>query len=356
MWSQINLMASLFASLHIRTENFRDVVEVLKSLVAVPAYISGPTNGWISAYPKITDRHQDDFLETIAQTLSSHLGAPVFASQLFEEEVFTYLLFDKGKLVDTYNSNPGYVHGKGTEPEGGNVNLLLPYCAPGATIDGLKKLLHDLVPPTLPSPDLPTTYGAALESVSSTGLYGQALSKTPQPEIQAEQLMIQIGKLLGIDKDHMDACYDLFRNDDFQLPNTTFIEDLDDVEIPVLLHSTTDPMEAQMFKELFESQGIEVWLIPDPAVHLSSLNPQAGEFRILVKAAQAPTAKRILNDYFEAQIEEAPPMEDPENASADGSTNSPSTDKPVICTQCRATLDPDSNFCDQCGEPVAPNK
>jgi hypothetical protein len=123
-------MGTFVTNLHVRDADLNAVVETLRSLGVVPAYVRGsPQNGWTSIFPEAAD--QDEVaLPEMACHLSKALNRPVIAFLVHDSDIFLYWLCDGGKELDRYNSAPGFFTGEETPPEGGNPEMLTACCRP----------------------------------------------------------------------------------------------------------------------------------------------------------------------------------------------------------------------------------
>lgn len=136
-------MGTFITNLHVRERNADIVVQAVQSLGATPAFTieSGPM--WTSVYPKPTESQDRHLLTGIGSRLSLSLHRPVLAFLVHDSDVFLYWLFDNGQELDHYDSAPGYFEGKQSEPEGGNVHVLLPYCVKDTSAEQLKQILYE---------------------------------------------------------------------------------------------------------------------------------------------------------------------------------------------------------------------
>jgi hypothetical protein len=135
-------MGTFVSNLHVRNADRNAVIEALRSLSVVPAFVRGsPEDTWISIFPEAAD-HDQVALSEMASNLSKALNRPVIAFLVHDSDVFLYWLYNGGKELDRYNSAPGYFTGEETPPEGGNPDTLGVCCAPGLSTDLLMRLLH----------------------------------------------------------------------------------------------------------------------------------------------------------------------------------------------------------------------
>ena len=98
-----------YASLHVQTDS-REAVEAalakyLPRFGGSEARIEGPRNGWVAAYADIvdSDRH---VRERLASELSNATAAVVCAIGVDDGVVVRYALYERGSVVDEYQSVP----------------------------------------------------------------------------------------------------------------------------------------------------------------------------------------------------------------------------------------------------------
>jgi hypothetical protein len=135
-------MGTFVTNLHVHDAAPQAVIEALRSLAVVPAYVRGSVEKtWTSIFPAAADQ-DEGVLSEIACGLSSTLNRPVIAFLVHDSDVFLYWLYNNGKELDRYNSAPGFFSGKKTPPEGGNTQMLTVCCPRGLSTDRLLRLLH----------------------------------------------------------------------------------------------------------------------------------------------------------------------------------------------------------------------
>ena len=133
-------MGSFITNIHVRDADRNAVIEALRSLGVVPAYVRGsPETTWTSIFPEAGDQN-DAALPDMARALSKALKRPVIAFIVHDSDILLYWLCADGKELDRYNSAPGYFTDEETPPEGGNPEALAVYCNTSA--DRLARLLH----------------------------------------------------------------------------------------------------------------------------------------------------------------------------------------------------------------------
>jgi len=135
-------MGTFVTNLHARDADRNAVIEALRSLGVVPAYVrDSPESTWTSIFPEAADQDQAA-LFGLARGLSKALKRPVIAFIVHDSDIFLYWLYDKGNELDRYNSAPGFFTGEEVPPEGGNPDKLAAFCPPGTPIERLMQVLH----------------------------------------------------------------------------------------------------------------------------------------------------------------------------------------------------------------------
>jgi hypothetical protein len=138
-------MGSFIANLHVKGATPASVKEALSRAGVAPAYVEDNA-GWVSVFPRTPDETGGEGLEESASALSKLTGSTVIAFVVHDSDVFFYFLFENGRRLDRYDSDPGYFDGYERPPKGGNVKTLLRFCGASTTGAQLKRLLHEKRP------------------------------------------------------------------------------------------------------------------------------------------------------------------------------------------------------------------
>ncbi|MCI0609099.1 MAG: hypothetical protein L0Z71_08570, partial [Anaerolineae bacterium] len=91
------------------------------------AYVSPQQGNFVVVFDKETEDQDQRILMDLASKLSKTFRCNTFASLVHDGDVFYYWLYEKGKLVDKYNSAPDYFESDIDEPmapTGGNAKRL----------------------------------------------------------------------------------------------------------------------------------------------------------------------------------------------------------------------------------------
>jgi ribosomal protein S18 acetylase RimI-like enzyme len=98
-----------YASLHVQSDD-REAVEAavgrfLPRLGGSGGRVEGPRNGWVAVYAELVDRDRKA-RERLASELSNATAAVVCAISLDDGAVVRYVLYERGSVVDEYQSLP----------------------------------------------------------------------------------------------------------------------------------------------------------------------------------------------------------------------------------------------------------
>ena len=134
-------MGSFYTNITLRTDRHDDVVEALHDLHR-DAFVSAAHKGSIVVFDKKCEDQDVDSLKQLAGALSTRLKCPALGVLNHDDDILMYVLFDSGRLLDEYNSSPGYFDsGPGDEPEGGDASSLGRAFGVAST-SGIEEILH----------------------------------------------------------------------------------------------------------------------------------------------------------------------------------------------------------------------
>jgi hypothetical protein len=90
------------------------------------AYVSPTVADFTVVYDKETEDQDTAVLKKLTESLTKKLRCRGLASLVHDSDVYMYWLYDNGKLLDTYNSFPGYFDSEVDDAlaEGGDVQKL----------------------------------------------------------------------------------------------------------------------------------------------------------------------------------------------------------------------------------------
>ncbi len=117
--------APSFGSVHVQSDDVNAVVRAVEQFVPrLPgtsrgSVVTPPRNGWIAVYDELCDR-EPMLLHRLGRELSDRMGAVTLTIGIEEGEVVTYLLHERGRMVDEYVSVPEH---RGERPPGDMIAL-----------------------------------------------------------------------------------------------------------------------------------------------------------------------------------------------------------------------------------------
>ncbi|MBI2900909.1 MAG: hypothetical protein HYY17_12050 [Planctomycetes bacterium] len=126
-----------FTNLNVRAGDRDAAIAGLRRIGGLPAYVTRPAEGWISVYPRETERKEPARLQGAVTLLSAALAAPVVGLLVRDSDLFCYVFADGGRVLDRYASRTASPE----PPVGGDPQAILRVCKPGMTLDDLRAVL-----------------------------------------------------------------------------------------------------------------------------------------------------------------------------------------------------------------------
>ena len=102
----------------------------------------GPPGRWIAVYDEATEGQDPKLLDALATTLSRALESDAVSILVHDSDVLELRLFERGKLIDSFNSNPSYfgrVSAKLRAAGRGQADRWKKLLTEGATVEQLRK-------------------------------------------------------------------------------------------------------------------------------------------------------------------------------------------------------------------------
>jgi ankyrin repeat protein len=121
-------------------------VKALKGIIRSRAMITEALHGWITVYDETSEAQDLEELRRVGKALSSKLKAAVFCFMVHDSDSFVYLLFEKGKFLDQFDSRPdcfGPVTDEHRKEWAGHFDKLLPFAQAGTKVERIEKVLHE---------------------------------------------------------------------------------------------------------------------------------------------------------------------------------------------------------------------
>ncbi len=116
-------MGNFYVSFTVKIDDSDLVAEALRQ-AGREAYVSPSLNNYVLVADADADRQDPAAIEQVGKLLSTRLEKPVLAILNHDDDILHYWLFEKGQVIDKYDSAPGYFSGEDNPPSGGNAELL----------------------------------------------------------------------------------------------------------------------------------------------------------------------------------------------------------------------------------------
>src|SRR5262249_3200803 len=138
-------MGLFCVNFHFRTTDDRTLTEALSRRGITRDRVVPAKSGWTSLYEEQASEQDDRRIRDLGSGLSEDLHVAAIAFLVHDSDIACYWLFDKGQLLDEYNSDPDYFADSDgpPSPSGGRPDVLLRYCRPGVRQDELATILAE---------------------------------------------------------------------------------------------------------------------------------------------------------------------------------------------------------------------
>ena len=139
-------MGLFCVNFHFRNTDESALEQALKRRRVSRYRVVAGKNGWTSLFEEQASEQDDQRIRDLAGGLSKDLRVPAIAFLVHDSDIACYWLYEKGELLDEYNSDPGYFDPDGdgppspTEPR---TDLLLRYCRPGVKESDIADILAE---------------------------------------------------------------------------------------------------------------------------------------------------------------------------------------------------------------------
>jgi hypothetical protein len=134
-------MGLFCVNFHFRTNDDKALSAAVKGRGVDRFRILPAKGGWASLYEEQASQQDDERIRELASGLSKQLGVAVIAFLVHDSDIACYWLFEKGKLLDEFNSCPDYFEGGGSGPSGGDPNIFVRYCRKGVRAEEIAEIL-----------------------------------------------------------------------------------------------------------------------------------------------------------------------------------------------------------------------
>jgi hypothetical protein len=139
-------MGNFYVNFTLKTTDSDDVADTLQQ-AGRSAFVTRPQGGCVVVFEEQTDSQDANEIEEVGFMLSKQQKCPVLAILNHDDDILAYWLFDRGQLIDSYNSAPDYFAGSMEGDRGGDVDLLCktlgnPRCGSTCAGDPRRGRLH----------------------------------------------------------------------------------------------------------------------------------------------------------------------------------------------------------------------
>jgi ankyrin repeat protein len=139
-------MGAFLTNYHVRISDKAACIQALKSIIRSRAMVTEPANGWITIYDETSESQNLEELRRVGKTISSRLKTAVFCFMVHDSDIFVYLVYEKGKLVDQFDSRPDYfgpVTDQHRQEWAGNFDKLVKFAESDTKADRIAKALKE---------------------------------------------------------------------------------------------------------------------------------------------------------------------------------------------------------------------
>jgi len=139
-------MGAFCVNVHIRTDNQKALVRELQMLPIGGCWVM-PANGkWAAICEERASSQDSEWICDLSGKLSERLQTSAIAFLIHDSDIFCYWLFDRGELLDEFNSCPDYfeaIDDAERQRSQGRPEILLRFCPPGRKQQDLEHVLRE---------------------------------------------------------------------------------------------------------------------------------------------------------------------------------------------------------------------
>lgn len=114
-------MGAFYANITVATADTQAVIQTVRDLER-DAYVAPADDGFTVVYDSEEQSEPDTIL--LLETLTRRFDCAALAVCIADDDIMFYLLADRGRILEEYNSNPDYDGGGEDPPSGGDAKLL----------------------------------------------------------------------------------------------------------------------------------------------------------------------------------------------------------------------------------------
>jgi hypothetical protein len=145
-------MGTFLVNVHIQTDDLEALAEEMRRLEGGDCWVTTAKNGWSSVYEEQASSQDDTWIRELTGRLSDQLQTAAIAFLVHDSDVFCYWLYDRGELIDEFNSFPDYFGASdsfedesesdvGSADVKGKPDVLARYCRPPRRPNEVERVL-----------------------------------------------------------------------------------------------------------------------------------------------------------------------------------------------------------------------
>ena len=134
-------MGNFYVNFTVKSSDSDDVVDTLEQ-AGRSAFVTRPQAGYVVVFEEQTDNQDANEIEEVGVMLSKQQKCPVLAVLNHDDDILAYWLFDRGQLIDSYNSAPDYFEGSMEGDRGGDAELLCKTLGKPDAVQSVREILE----------------------------------------------------------------------------------------------------------------------------------------------------------------------------------------------------------------------
>jgi hypothetical protein len=105
-------MGRFLVNVHVQVDDLEALTEEMRRMADGACWVTPAKNGWSSVYEEQASSQDDAWIRELTARLSDQLQTGAIAFLVHDSDVFCYWLYDRGELIDEFNSCPDYFGGE----------------------------------------------------------------------------------------------------------------------------------------------------------------------------------------------------------------------------------------------------
>lgn len=139
-------MGAFCVNVHIRTDDQNALVRELQALPIGGCWVLPEKGKWATVCEERASSQDSEWICELSGRLSERLRTAAIAFLIHDSDIFCYWLFDRGELLDHFNSFPDYfepVDDAERQQSRGRPEVLLRFCPPGRKEQEVESALRE---------------------------------------------------------------------------------------------------------------------------------------------------------------------------------------------------------------------